>query len=159
MSVMYQKFKNSCAKLVCTVQYMSVQCERRYSRPLSSVQSREKLLDQAEVASDGELQAFRYAVLHLEDGGGGVVRLERSANVGEQICAEVAWQKSVLCVHRCQPRQSRRCARRIKVRAEQPKASSAQPNTVRRQSVVRRLGRKLGEKWINERDVEEKEVM
>ena len=68
-------------------------------------------------------------------------------------------QKSVLCVHRCQPRQSRRCARRIKVRAEQPKASSAQPNTVRRQSVVRRLGRKLGEKWINERDVEEKEVM
>ena len=86
-------------------------------------------------------------------------RRERSANVGEQICAEVAWQKSVLCVHRCQPRQSRRCARRIKVRAERPKASSAQPNTVRRQSVVRRLGRKLGEKWINERDVEEKEVM
>ena len=53
---------------------MSVQCERRYSRPLSSVQSREKLLDRAEVASDGELQAFRYAALHLEDGGGGVVR-------------------------------------------------------------------------------------
>jgi hypothetical protein len=139
---------------------MSVQCERRYSRPLSSVQSREKLLDQAEVASDGELQAFRYAVLHLEDAKQGAERRrERSANVGEQICAEVAWQKSVLCVHRCQPRQSRRCARRIKVRAEQPKASSAQPNTVRRQSVVRRLGRKLGEKWINERDVEEKEVM
>ena len=141
---------------------MSVQCERRYIRPLSSVQSREKLLDQAEVASNGELQAFRYAVLHLEDGGakqGAERRRERSASVGEQICAEVAWQKSVLCVHRCQPRQSRRCARRIKVRAEQPKASSAQPNTVRRQSVVRRLGRKLGEKWINERDVEEKEVM
>ena len=33
------------------------------------------------------------------------------------------------------------------------------PTQSRRQSVVRRLGRKLGEKWINERDVEEKEVM
>ena len=84
MSVMYKisKFKTSCAKLACTVQYKiskfkihvqnwSVQCstvqyERRFSRPSSSVQSREKLLDQAEVASDGELQAFRYAVLHLE---------------------------------------------------------------------------------------------
>ena len=67
--------------------------------------------------------------------------------------------RSSLCVHRCQPRQSRRCARRIEVRAEQPKASSAQPNTARRKTVVRRLGRKLGEKWINERDVEEEEVM
>jgi hypothetical protein len=93
MSVMYKIFRNSeihvqnwsvqCstkfqnAKILVqnwSVQCSTVQCERRFSRPSSSVQSREKLLDQAEVASNGELQAFRYAVLHLEDGGGGAVR-------------------------------------------------------------------------------------
>ena len=37
-----------------------------------------QLLKQAEVASDRELQAFRYAVLHLEDGGGATVRDRRS---------------------------------------------------------------------------------
>ena len=58
--------------LYSTVHGSAVQ--RRSSRPSSSVQSREKLLDQAEVASNGELQAFRYAVLHLEDGGGSTGR-------------------------------------------------------------------------------------
>ena len=75
-------YKIQGTKFMCKIQVQnwSVQysngsaVQHRSSRPPSSVQSREKLLDQAEVASYGELQAFGYAVLHLEDRGGGTGR-------------------------------------------------------------------------------------
>ena len=47
------------------------------------MQSRESLFDQAKMASDGKLEAFRNAVLHLEDRrGGGVRRSSRPASNG-----------------------------------------------------------------------------
>ena len=75
MSVMY---KNSKYKI--QVQNWSVQCSTwqcSTTQGQSSVircSKSGKLFDQVEVASDGELQAFRYAVLHLEDGGGSTGR-------------------------------------------------------------------------------------
>ena len=42
------------------------------------MQSRESLFDQTKMASNGELEAFRNAVLHLKDGRGGGVRHSRN---------------------------------------------------------------------------------